>query len=374
MKKMLWFSLCLCSILFSLPILGGVQALEPASSLSDVLGRSTQDTQTPSPGASATDTLPFSGDDVGSPVFSPADVFASTSSPTPKVEKNDHTLMISVQMGDNVQVFTMHDYLVGVVAAEMPASFHTEALKAQTVAARTYAEYKMRRRADGYADPRHPNADTCGDSTHCKAYLSPEEATARWGSRDPLDLIASCVEATDSEVITYDDEPIVAVFFAISSGKTERAADVWGNDVPYLQSVESPGETQAYKYYGHVELSVSDFLSRLKTEFPDAELGTNPVRFFTNIKRSSAGGVLSLQVGNVTLSGSKMRTLMGLQSTNFTVAATEDKITFDTLGYGHGVGMSQYGAEAMAREGKSYREILTWYYTGVTVSRYYPGD
>ena len=281
---------------------------------------------------------------------------------TEAAEKKDAAVEITLWDGEKVQTLALDEYLCGVVAAEMPALFPEQALRAQAVAARTYAM----RRASASPAAAHRGAMLCANAAHCKAYRPIAEAAANWGiSRDAYtEKISAAVADTDGQILLYEGEPISAVFHSASSGKTERAADVWGGDVPYLQSVESPGEQEAPNYHGTVEIACDEFRKRFSEKY-GGDLTAPPERWFAASQRSAAGGVITVHVGGVKVTGEQVRTLCGLRSANFTVRREGDKLVFDTVGYGHGVGMSQYGARAMAQAGKDYREILSHYYRGV---------
>lgn len=277
----------------------------------------------------------------------------------------DAAMQIKVLIGGKVETLCMRDYLFGAVAAEMPAAFEPEALKAQATAARTFAVSRML----SAEIAQHAGASICDDPNHCLAYISEQEALEKWGDQAQTyaEKVRQAVSATDGSVIYYQGVPIQAVFHAASSGKTERAADVWGKDVAYLQSVESPGEEASPRYYGRVELKPEDFKAEFLKAHADAKLEGAPGTWFTDETRSAAGGVLSLHVGGVSVSGGELRVLCALRSTNFTVSEENGLLVFKTIGYGHGVGMSQYGAQAMALSGKTFDEILKWYYTGTTL-------
>lgn len=276
---------------------------------------------------------------------------------------DSHTMITLLDENSEVIELALDEYLAGVVAAEMPALFPDEALKAQAVAARTYSMNKLA----GSAPPEHKGAALCCDPSHCKAYKPLSAMAVNWGisSQVYTDKIKNAVFITDGEILLYDDQPISAVFHSTSSGKTERAADVWGKDVPYLQSVKSTGEEESPRFSSRVELSPGEFSEKFKKLYINADFSSNPANWFSDINRSSAGGVKTISVGGVPTTGNIIRNLCGLSSTNFAVSASADKIVFETKGYGHGVGMSQYGARALAEQGKSYREILSLYYTGV---------
>ncbi len=320
---------------------------------------------------------------------------------------------ITVQVDGEAREMLLEDYVAGVVAAEISPSFPEEALKAQAVAARTYAAYKQRTgRPEAHPDAdvcddyhhcaayidsfpeealkaqavaartyaaykqrtgrpeAHPDADVCDDYHHCAAYIDlAAEASGRWGSEAETceNAILSAVRATAGEVVTYEGEPIIAVFCAASGEKTESSADVWGSEVPYLQTVDSPGGEACPKYKGEVRFTAKEFREKISKALPSADLTGAPGTWFKASTRTAAGGVKTVRLGGVQVTGVDLRETLGLNSTNFTIKADADSITFQTTGYGHGVGLSQYGAKYLAEQGKGYQEILTHYYTGTTV-------
>ena len=284
----------------------------------------------------------------------------------------DSAQQVRVKLADGtVATMAMDDYLWCVVAAEMPAAFEPEALKAQAVAARTYTYAKMERTTG-----THPEADVCTDITCCQAYRTREDAAASWGTNAQMytDKIAAAVADTDGVAVLYEGSPIQAVFFSSADGRTVDAVEVWGNSVPYLTGVDSPEGEEVPNYHSTVTLTAEEFKSKLLAKYPGADLSGDPSGWFSHTVSNSAGGVSSVDVGGVTVSGQELRTLFSLRSTSFIVSAGAEGVTFSVTGYGHGVGMSQYGANALAQEGKSYEEILKWYYTGVEVEQYTPGQ
>lgn len=253
----------------------------------------------------------------------------------------------------------LEDYLVGVVLAEMPASFESEALKAQAVAARTYTCKTMQ------TGGKHGDGSLCGQSVCCQAYISPEAYLQNGGVQTQLDKIRSAVTATRGYVLTYEGELIEATYFSCSGGKTEDALAVWGADYPYLQSVESPGEENAAHYTDTVCFTPAEFQRALGTELPEEQ-----DFWFGPVSYTEGGGVAAMEIGGQTYSGTRLRELLGLRSTAFTVERTPDSIRITTRGYGHRVGMSQYGAEAMAVSGILFPEILSHYYPGTQLRSY----
>ena len=272
--------------------------------------------------------------------------------------------------GGEVREMTVGEYLVGVVRAEMPASFEEEALKAQAVAARTYTYYKIQT-GGNHGD----TADICTDSTCCQAYISEEQARSNWGAdADTYESkIESAVRDTDGQVILYGGEPILAVFHSSSACLTRAAGQVWLNDLPYLQSVTSPEQGDSIpNYYSRAEFTQEQFREKVLAAEPEADLSGPVETWLQNAVTDTAGSVSTVEVGGVTVKGSTLRSILGLRSACFEWEIQDGNLVFFVAGYGHGVGMSQYGAEQMARDGADYREILTHYYTGVTVEAYVP--
>ena len=262
-----------------------------------------------------------------------------------------------------VENVTLADYLWGVVAAEMPVSFSAEALKAQTVAARTYCLYQRAGAGD-----KHPGADVCTDSTCCQAYLTREQASAAWGANAQryADKITAAVSDTNGLLCLYNGQPIDAVFFSSAAGKTSDAAQVWGSEVPYLASVDSPEGDEVPGWRTVVTFTPAEFTQKFTLAHPEADFSGDPAGWFSALVTNDSGAVDTVSIGGVTVTGTQVRSLFGLRSAHFTAAAG-DAVTFWVTGYGHGVGMSQYGANALAGEGKTFDEILKWYYTGISV-------
>lgn len=278
----------------------------------------------------------------------------------------DSATILRVLHGGGIEEMSMDAYLRGVLRAEMPASFEPEALKAQAIAARTYTLYKMRR---GPIE-NHPDADACDDINCCKAYKTAEQAAADWGSMALYyeEKLARAVGETDALAVLYGGEPILAVFCSSTNGHTQNAGAVWQSDLPYLQSVTSPeNEELVPNYYSTETFSAERFRALFLAAHPDAALSGAPSGWIHDVERSDADFVTTLCVGGVTVRGNELRTILSLRSPSFTVDAGEDSLTFHVTGYGHGVGMSQYGANALAQRGMSAEEILRHYFTGAYV-------
>ncbi|MDY2968652.1 MAG: stage II sporulation protein D [Butyricicoccus pullicaecorum] len=274
---------------------------------------------------------------------------------------------ITVLVDGEARTMKLEDYVTSVVAGEISPDFPTEAIRAQAVAARTYALYKQKTGRPA----QHEEADVCDDPAHCAAFVDLKtEAAARWGEQADTaqDVIRQAVEDTAGQVLTYEGEPIVAVFSSAAGEKTERAVDVWGSDIPYLQSVDSPGGEACPKYYDAVVLTADEIRARAEKTLPSADLSGDPSGWFKASERSKAGGIVRMKFGGVEVKGTVMRTLLGLNSTNFTVKIDGNTLTFTTTGYGHGVGLSQWGAKYSAEQGQTYDEILAHYYPGTTLT------
>lgn len=254
-------------------------------------------------------------------------------------------------------------YLVRVVLGEMPAGFDAEALKAQAVAARTFT------RKAWITGGKHGDGSVCTSSRCCQAYITEEQYLAGGGTEENLEKVRSAVTQTSGEVLTYDGELIEAVYFSCSGGSTEDAAAVWGVAYPYLQSVDSPGEEEAAVYWDRVSFSPEEFQSAL-----GVSLSGEAYSWFGKTLYTKGGGVGEMEIGGVRYDGTQLRSLLGLRSTVFSVETEGNVITFTTRGYGHRVGMSQYGAEAMAVAGSRYDEILSHYYPGAVVVKIDTGN
>lgn len=265
-----------------------------------------------------------------------------------------------------IEEVPLEEYICGVVSNEMPANFEKEALKAQAVAARTYLASKKQNKC-----PLAEGADIC-DSVHCQVYTSKEKRLEKWDAsyaESYWNKIQEAVNETKGKVLSYNNELVLyPQFFSTSSGETENSEDAYLGEIPYLRSVSSTGEESAPKYTSDKEISLSDFIYLLNSNYSNLNIDVNNIKDKFSIKsRSEAGGVISIQIGNETIKGTDFRRIMSLNSTNFTYEFFDNSIIFHCKGYGHGVGMSQWGANAMAKNGSSYDEILNHYYTGIEI-------
>ncbi len=281
-------------------------------------------------------------------------------------------ITIYINSSKKAENLSLEEYVKGVVAAEMPASFNKEALKAQAVTARTYI-YKRWRAASGKGCSLHPEADVCDDPGHCQAWITKGEMLKKWGLFSYYHYyskINQAVNSTASMIILYQDEPIDPLFFSTSNGKTENSEDVWEKQIPYLRSVVSPGEETSPRFFDVQQFTVDVVVSRLRQKWPDISIDhKNPEKHWKALEVSEGGRIKNMQVGNKVIKGTEFRQLFELRSTDFKWERSGDNIKIMTTGFGHGVGMSQYGADAMAKKGAKYVDIIKHYYTGVEIRR-----
>lgn len=302
---------------------------------------------------------------------------SSSSSDSSKAQDDSNTaekevdkdvfLVLDTKSGQVLSV-SAKDYVIGAVSAEMPASFNVEALKAQAVAAHTYA---VRQREKELASPTSEldGAYFSNDSSKYQAYFTTEQAKEFYGDNYDTNYkkISEAVDAVLNEILMYKNEPIVAAFHSMSGGTTESAAVVWGSDIDYLVPVDSSQDIDSPDYLEEVKFTSTELSARLTAKYPKIKLGDDKASWLTITTRSTSGTILTVKAGDTELKGVELRTLLSLRSANFEINYADDTFTITTKGYGHGVGLSQYGANAMAAEGKTYKEILTHYYKGVEI-------
>ncbi len=262
----------------------------------------------------------------------------------------------------------VRDYVIGAVCAEMPANFGTEALKAQAVAAHTYAE---RRRLSARSSPSEElkGADFSNDTSKYQGYFTKERAKECFGERfeENYSRISAAVDDVLPYIITYENAPIIAAFHSMSGGFTESAENVWGAPVDYLVEVDSRSDLTAPHFREKAVFTREELRTALETAFPDIKLGEDMKEWLKVLTISDSGTVLTAAAGDMTVSGGDIREALGLRSASFEVSIFGDEADIITRGFGHGVGMSQYGANAMAAEGKSWREILSHYYPNCVI-------
>ena len=282
-------------------------------------------------------------------------------------------LTIQVYLHDKKQLVSLklEQYVKGVVAAEMPAEFELEALKAQAVASRTYAVKHMAM-FGGTGINGIPGAEVTTNSADSQAWHSEAQLKEKWGKNYEKywSRISQAVEQTRGLIITYQGEPINAVFHSTSGERTASAQEVWGFDYPYLQSVACSWDQASPRYQDTKELSLAELETRLGTDagIVTAAQSSGGAGIAGIIDYTESGRVSSMRIGTKTFSGLEVRRQLELRSTNFTVTPVDDKLVFKTIGYGHGVGLCQYGANGQARQNRDFRQIITYYYTGTAIN------
>lgn len=289
-----------------------------------------------------------------------------------QINENSNNIVVSLlkTQENKIDEIGLEDYVVGVIAAEMPASFELEALKAQAVAARTYGLAHLEQ-FGGDSSPGAKGANLT-DTTDCQVYISKEDRFKNWSSdkcEEYWNKILEAVYSTSGQVLTYEGKLVMRpYYFSTSSGYTEDAVDVFNVNVSYLKSVKSDGEECSSKYITEKIISHTEFASVINSKYSDANIDRNNLKREVLIeKRSKAGVVKNIRLGKVTLTGADVRIIFSLTSSNFDIEINNSNIKITCYGYGHGVGMSQFGANARAKEGMSYIEILKHYYTGTEI-------
>ncbi len=268
----------------------------------------------------------------------------------------------------NTEKIPLDEYLYGVVSAEMPASFEEEALKAQAIVARTYTLYKIQNSGGKH---KENNADICDSASCCQAWITKEDRLSKWNEEEResnWNKIVNAVNNTQGKIITYDGKVINAFFHSNSGGKTESPVNVWGgSNYPYLQAVQTDGEDAYSQYKSEVTLSKDDFVEKIKEEHKDFEIDFAKEDCIKIKEYTEGDRVKTIQIGNLELTGVEVRNIFSLRSANFKFSIDGNNIKFDVIGYGHGVGMSQTGADSLAKQGKNCEEIIKHYYTGVEI-------
>ena len=287
-----------------------------------------------------------------------------------KEEKYDYkeynTIKLLHKEDKKIEEIALDEYLYGVVSAEMPATFENEALKAQAVVARTYTIYKIVNN-----DGKHKDADICDDSGCCQAWISKEDRWSKWSDserEENWNKIVKAVNDTKGKIITYEGKAINAFFHSNSGGITEAPINVWGGSgYPYLQSVSTAGEDAYSQYSSEAEFTKKEFEEKIKEQHSDFKINYEEKDCIKIEEYTEGDRVKKVKIGNLELSGVEVRNIFGLKSANFKITIQDEKIKFAVIGYGHGVGMSQTGADSLAKEGKNYEDIIYHFYTGVKI-------
>lgn len=287
--------------------------------------------------------------------------------------KANETIRVKFSKTGEIVAMDMNDYLRGVVPSEMSPSYEIEALKAQALVARTYTYKKINSGAEG------EGADMCDNFAHCQAFYTKEKLFEIWRKKgydektifEFWDKVNEAVVSTQNEIITYNGECIKAFFHASSPQKTEDISQIWGGEtLDYLKSVENCEDEDYVNRTSRVEISFEDFLNKLKennTSFNNVSIES--IKDTKICDYTISGRVKNIDVSGIKINAEKLRTMYGLKSTNFTLEFIDDKIIFNVIGYGHGVGLSQVGANYYAKNGMKYDEIVKHYYTGVEIQK-----
>ncbi len=306
--------------------------------------------------------LPLSVIKNGSSVMSTA-AMQNSKSPNTSAELHSTSFTVLNCEDNSITEISTDEYIFGVVAAEMPALYEPEALKAQAVAAYTFA---LRRKAENIEKPY----DITTDHTTDQSYITKEKARKNWGNNADtyIQKIEKAVKDVKDCVILYDGKIITSVYHAISGGKTEDSINVWGVSLPYLKPVSSVGDTLAENYTSKTEFTTEELKNKLNGT---VEIKATNQNEFKDIIRTPSGTVKTVTVNNKKIPGAAIRSALDLRSSNFEISYANNKYTFTVYGYGHGVGLSQNGANYMAKQGFNYKEILTHYYTGCTIEKHF---
>ncbi|MEG0308195.1 MAG: stage II sporulation protein D [Clostridium sp.] len=302
------------------------------------------------------------------------DVFNSNSKIEEGQEKHIpldiHIENVGVYISKENRIITLplEEYIKGVVCSEMPLNFNKEALKAQAIAARTYTVSHTKSMSKGCTNGK--GADLC-DTVHCQVYTKKDEKIKQLGGlgESRWSLVEEVVNETQGMVLTYNNEIVKgAYYFSTSGGKTENVEDVFTNALPYLKSVKSEGEEIAPRYNSTETIDINRFVQIVNENYKDANISSGNLENQIGIDSYTEGGrVKEIRLGDIKITGVKFRELFGLNSAGFSLEFLSNQVIINCIGFGHGVGMSQWGANVMAGEGKTYEEILKHYYTGIEI-------
>ncbi|MCY6369811.1 stage II sporulation protein D [Clostridium ganghwense] len=287
-----------------------------------------------------------------------------------KYSSRDLDIEVYITKNKKIQKMNIEEYVKGVVAGEMPVNFDIEALKAQAIAARTYGLARLEK--FGGEKSLNANGADVNDTIEFQVFMSKDDRIKLWPKKYAEQYwkkLSNAIDETKGEVLVYDNRLVMEpYYFSTSGGRTEDAVDVFSKDVPYLKSVESPGEDRAPKYKTQFTYTYNELTSILNKVYPKSKLSAKTLKKQIKIlERSRGGSVKKIKIGDTYITGSKFRSILGLTSSNFTIDFSTKNVCVNCNGYGHGVGMSQWGADVMAKEGKDYKEILKHYYQGVDV-------
>lgn len=283
--------------------------------------------------------------------------------------REHNTIKLLHTESGEIEELPLDEYLYGVVSAEMPASYEIEALKAQAIVARTYLIYQIQNSVG-----KHEGADICDSYACCQAWISKEARFEKWAEDEReanWQKIVQAVDETAGKIITYEGQPINAFFHSNSGGITESSVNIWGGiEYPYLKAVETSGEDAYSQYSSEASFTKEELINKIKETHPDIQIDWNEENAIQIQEYTDSGRVRTIKFGNISIAGTEARTILGLKSTNFSISYKDDKIIFSVIGNGHGVGMSQTGADSLAKQGSSFEEIIKHFYTGVEITNY----
>lgn len=279
-------------------------------------------------------------------------------------KKEEDTISVFMTSVNETEVMDMRDYIIGAVSAEVPASYDEEAIKAQALAAVTFAEYRKKNGGDEDIQ----GADVSDDSSRHQGYMTKDEMQEKWGEafETYYEKVSEAVDEVLGKVITFDGEPIMAAYHAISPGKTESAQNMWGKDIEYLRSVDSEWDKDSTRYSSEVILTAKE-VEEILSNSENADFSSDKSEWIKIKSTSDTGTVLEAEVCGIKMTGMEIRNLFSLRSPTFEAEYEDGDFIFSVSGYGHGVGMSQNGANCMAKDGKTYEEIIAHYYPGTVI-------
>lgn len=263
-----------------------------------------------------------------------------------------------------IETIELDEYIVNVLAAEMPVDYELEALKAQATVARTYTLYQIEN------GKKHENSDICDSPDCCQAWISKEKRFESWkeNQEEKWNKLREAVYSCSGDIITYNGKPIDAFFHSNSGGKTELPVNVWGgSDYPYLQAVETSGEDEYSQYYSEIEYTKLEIEEKMKNAYSDFEINWEESNCIEILEYTEGNRIKTIKIGNKNIAGVEARKIFSLRSSNFTYEISETGVKFKVIGYGHGVGLSQTGSNTLAKEGKNYKEIINHFYQNIEI-------
>lgn len=290
----------------------------------------------------------------------------SPDSPPPNTLESPIDVTVYRTESKKVESYPIEEYIVGVLSAEMPADFELEALKAQAMAARTYIVRRLASKE--FKDV--PEGAQVTDTVQHQVFLDDQQRREAWGTDYSwkIQRVRQAVAETQGKVLTFDGQPIDATFFSTSNGYTENSEEYWASEIPYLRSVEVPWDKASPKYQGTNTFSIADVEKKLGVKI--AVTASTPNAWYKVVERTTGNRIGKIQIGEKTFTGKEIREKLGLPSSSFEWSMNNGRLVVTTYGYGHGVGMSQWGAHGMAQSGKTAKDIVQYFYQGIAIEDY----